>query len=134
MPVHGEPPGGMRTRKLETICAGAGTTADHAGANGPLVEPIYASSVFRVAGLEQLGAIYAGREPGYLYTRDGNPNHTALEEAVAAIEGAEAALVCATGMAAVAVSLLALVESGGHVVASAALYGVSTRLIREEWG
>jgi cystathionine beta-lyase/cystathionine gamma-synthase len=124
----------MRERKLETICAGAGTTTEGAGGNAPLVEPIYASAVFRVAGLEQLGAIYSGQEPGYLYTRDGNPNHAALEKTVAALEGAEAALVCATGMAAVAVALLALVESGGHVVAGAALYGVSTRLIREEWG
>jgi cystathionine beta-lyase/cystathionine gamma-synthase len=123
----------MHKRKLETICAGAGTADESTSGNAPLVEPIYASAVFRVAGLEQLGAIYAGRETGYLYTRDGNPNHTALERTVAAIEGAEAALVCATGMAAVAVALLALVESGGHVVAGAALYGVSTRLIREEW-
>jgi cystathionine beta-lyase/cystathionine gamma-synthase len=123
----------MHERKLETICAGAGTAGEGAGGNAPLVDPIYASAVFRVAGLEQLGAIYAGRETGYLYTRDGNPNHAALEKTIAAIEGAEAALVCATGMAAVAVALLALVESGGHIVAGAALYGVSTRLIREEW-
>lgn len=124
----------MRERKLETICAGAGTAPVGTGGNAPLVEPIYASAVFQVAGLEQLGAIYSGQQTGYLYTRDGNPNHAALEETIAALEGADAALVCATGMAAVAVALLALLETGGHVVAGAALYGVSARLIREEWG
>src|SRR5712692_12004506 len=100
-----------RGRRIETICAGAGTASHAGGTSAPLVDPICASSVFRVAGLEQLEAIYSGEEPGFIYTRDGNPNHAALEDAVAAIEGAEAGLVCATGMAALAVALLALVGS-----------------------
>src|SRR5689334_5573193 len=98
-----------RDWKLETICAGAGLADRAAGASAPLVDPICASAVFRVAGLGALEAIYEGREPGFIYTRDGNPNHAALEKAVAAIEGAEAGLVCATGMAALAVALLTLV-------------------------
>jgi cystathionine beta-lyase/cystathionine gamma-synthase len=121
--------------KLEAVCAGAGTAAgaSDTGGSTPHVDPICASAVFRIAGLETLEAIYAGREAGYIYTRDGNPNHSALEHAVAAIEGAEAALVCATGMAAIAVSLLALLRPADHIVASAALYGVSQRLLSEEW-
>jgi cystathionine beta-lyase/cystathionine gamma-synthase len=121
------------TLKLETICAGAGTAGGEEKTNAPLVDPICASAVFRVGGLDQLDAIYAGAERGFIYTRDANPNHGALERAVSAIEGAEAGLACATGMAAIAVTLLTLLQSGDHVVASAALYGVTLRLIAEEW-
>src|SRR5262249_40563232 len=94
----------------------------------PLSTPIYQTAVWRLESLEQVETLNTAAEPGYIYTRDGNPNHTALEELVAALEGAPAALVTASGMGAIAVALLGLAQAGDHVVAGDTLYGATTRL------
>ena len=59
----------------------------------PLIAPIYQTSVWRLESLEQCEALNTGAAPGYIYTRDGHPNHTDLEELIAGLEGAPAALV-----------------------------------------
>jgi len=71
------------------------------------------------------------------YTRYGNPTLHALEEALAALEEAEAGLVFASGMAAVTTGILSLVDTGDEVLASASLYGGTTRFVRDfvpRWG
>jgi cystathionine beta-lyase/cystathionine gamma-synthase len=98
----------------------------------PLTAPIYQAAVWRLESIEQVEALNTSAEPGYIYTRDGNPNHTALEELIAGLERAPAALVTASGMGAIAVALLGLVEAGGHVVAGHTLYGATTRLLEQE--
>jgi cystathionine beta-lyase/cystathionine gamma-synthase len=80
-------------------------------------------------GLEQLDAVAAGKEPGYIYTRDGNPNHEAFASDVAKLEHAEAGVVCASGMGAMTATLLAHVKSGDHVVAARVLYGRTVQLL-----
>lgn len=60
--------------------------------------PIYLTTAFDIASLEQLDSITGGREKGYLYTRDGNPNHEAFANDVAVLERAEAGVVTASGM------------------------------------
>jgi cystathionine beta-lyase/cystathionine gamma-synthase len=72
-----------------------------------------------------------GDEELYLYTRYANPTLRALEEALAALEGAEDALVLASGMAASTTALLSLACAGDEVLASSSLYGGTTRLVRE---
>ena len=72
-------------------------------------------------GLEQLEAVAAGQETGYIYTRDGNPNHDAFAADVARLEGAEAGVVAASGMGAMTAALLAHVQTGDHVVAARVL-------------
>jgi cystathionine beta-lyase/cystathionine gamma-synthase len=68
-----------------------------------------------------------------LYTRYGNnPNHLALAEKLSALERTEAALVLASGSAACALSLLACVGAGGHIVAQRELYGGTLRLLTRE--
>ena len=67
----------------------------------------------------------------YLYTRYANPTLRVLETALAEVEGGEAALVFASGMAAMTTALLSLVKAGDEVLASASLYGGTTRLVRE---
>lgn len=67
----------------------------------------------------------------YLYTRYENPTLRALEERLAALEGGEAGLVFASGMAASTTALLALVKPGDEILASASLYGGTTKLIRD---
>ena len=61
------------------------------------------------------------------YTRYGNPTHTAVESAIAELEGADAALLFASGMGAITTSILALVKSGDHIVAQRDIYGGVTK-------
>ena len=68
---------------MDTICALA--REDVPSDNRPLVAPIYQSAVWSLASPEQCEAVYQGESPGYIYTRDANPNHTALEETLAAV-------------------------------------------------
>ncbi len=113
----------------ETTCARP--AAEPAMVTGPLVPPLQLSVVYRVDGLEQIDALYEGREPGFLYARDGHPNGVELASKVAALEGAEAALVFASGMAAEAAVFLTLLESGEQVALSEGVYGRTGRLVRE---
>jgi O-succinylhomoserine sulfhydrylase len=81
---------------------------------------------------EACEARFAGKIPGYVYSRYSNPTMSMFEERMAALEGAEAARSTATGMAAVTTALMGLVKAGDHVVAAKALFG-SCRWVIEEW-
>jgi len=106
-----------------------GTTCVHGGApppreGDPVVPPIVQSATF-----------YGGRGGGaeLRYTRYGNnPTQRLVAEKVAALEGMEATLPTASGMAAMALTVLALAEEGGHVAASRYLYGATVALLRDE--
>jgi cystathionine beta-lyase/cystathionine gamma-synthase len=98
----------------------------------PLVPPLQTSAVYRVAGLDQIDALYEGHESGFIYARDGHANAAALAERLAELEGGEAALVCASGMAAESAAALTLLESGAHVALSDSLYGRTTTLVARE--
>ncbi|MBZ5544306.1 MAG: PLP-dependent aspartate aminotransferase family protein [Acidobacteriia bacterium] len=106
------------------------TLAVHAGespcpATGALDTPIYQSTTFVSADSDEMAAVYGEQKFGYMYTRYGNPTIRALEEKVAALEGGEAALAFATGMAAISSAILGYVKAGDHVVAARSLYGAA---------
>ena len=88
------------------------TLAVHAGERmprpdfTPVATPIYHSAAYVYENLDDLDAIFAGTQQGPVYARYGNPTLTALEIAVAALEGGEAALAYASGMAAIHGALL----------------------------
>ncbi len=87
--------------------------------------------------LAQVDAVWEGREAGYVYGRFGTPNHTILEDTLAALEGGEAGLVVASGMAALSAFLLGGLRAGEHLVVGQDLYGATTALLREQaarWG
>jgi cystathionine beta-lyase/cystathionine gamma-synthase len=113
--------------QFETICAES--VDPSASLSHPLAPPIVPSSVFVVDSLEQLDAISDGREPGYVYTRYGNPNQADFEQVVAHLEGSQAGLACASGMGAISAALLAIAQRGSRVVASNALYGPTVGLL-----
>src|SRR6267142_2690729 len=93
-------------RHQETEAVRGGT--DLHKKNGPLATPIYQTSTFEVADLEQQArATYTDM----FYTRYGNPTHTVAESAIAELEGADRALLFASGMSAITTSVLALVKS-----------------------
>jgi cystathionine beta-lyase/cystathionine gamma-synthase len=91
--------------------------------------PIVQSSTFAFASAAQMRRYLEGDEELFLYTRYANPTVRDLEEALAAVEGAEAALALSSGMAAMTTALLSLVASGDEVLASASLYGGTVRLL-----
>jgi cystathionine beta-lyase/cystathionine gamma-synthase len=113
---------------------GSGTTAVHGtreGRRGPLVPPIVQSSTFAFASAAEMRRYLEGDPELYLYTRYANPTVSELEQALAALEGAEAGLAFSSGMAAMSTAVLALVEAGDEVLASASLYGGTLRLLGE---
>lgn len=96
--------------------------------HGALVAPLYQTATFSFENTAQGSARFAGEEPGYIYSRLGNPTVTELEQRVAALEGYPAAAATATGMGAVSASMLAFVQQGDHVLVSDAIYGCSFAL------
>src|SRR5215204_6046751 len=111
----------------ETIAARGGWTADFT--TRPSAPPIYQTTAFDMHGIEQLDAVASGTERGYIYTRDGNPNHEAFAADVAKLEGAEAGVACGSGMGAMTAVLMAMVKTGDHIVSAQVLYGRTTQLL-----
>lgn len=106
---------------------GFATRAIHGGhsknAAGALVTPIYQASTFCFDSAEQGARRFALEEDGYIYTRLGNPNSTELEQKIALLEGAEAAVTTGSGMGAITSAFWSVLEPGDHIVASKTLYG-----------
>ena len=118
------------TRKsIESICAAAGS--DMPSVTRPLTAPIYQNSVFEIDSLEQVDDIYEGRQDGFIYSRDANPNVAILERVVAELEDADDSVAFASGLGAIAVTLLSLVESGDTIVAGSELYGGTNAMLRQ---
>ena len=100
----------------------------HKGFNGEKVfgstlTPIYQVSAFSHSSAEQLEKVFNNRAPGYAYSRIGNPTVTSFENRIASIENGVGAVACSSGMAAVTMALLNILESGDEVIASAGLFG-----------
>jgi cystathionine beta-lyase/cystathionine gamma-synthase len=96
--------------------------------NGPLTTPIYQTSTFEVTDSEQQ---VRATSTDMFYTRYGNPTHTVAEKAIADLEGADAALLFASGMNAITTSALALLKRGDHVVAQRDIYGGATKFFSQ---
>lgn len=97
----------------------------------PGAPPIYQTAAFDVPDLEVLDAISSGTVIGDIYTRDSNPNHRALAETIALLEGAESGAVFASGMGAAAGIFLTLAGQNDHVILSRSLYGKTMQLAAE---
>lgn len=113
---------------------GPGTNAVHGrrgAARGPLATPIVQASTFAFGSAAEMRRYLEGDEELFLYTRYANPTVRALEEALAAVEDAEAALALSSGMAAMTTAVTSLVRAGDEVLASASLYGGTVRLLTE---
>jgi cystathionine beta-lyase/cystathionine gamma-synthase len=89
----------------------------------PVNVPIYATATFEVADAAELGDLLEFARPGHSYTRYSNPTHEALEAAVAELEGGEAGLATASGMAAVHAVMLSHMSTGDEIIVPAAVYG-----------
>lgn len=97
-------------------------------AGDPLAVPIVQASSFGFASVEAMESAMSEPGTGYVYSRAQNPTVDAMEQAVAALEGAEEAIGFASGMAAIHAAVLAELSAGDHMVAPASMYGGSTAL------
>jgi methionine-gamma-lyase len=118
--------------ELETLALHAGEEPDpHSGA---LRLPIQMATSFKLPGFGPRlfdALLLESDKPPHAYTRWSNPTLRALEERMAALEGAKGAVVTATGMAAVSAVLLTFLSQGDHVVASEVCYAGSVELFGE---
>ena len=104
------------------------------GANrdaAPLTTPIYETTTFLFQDAAEVKAYNEGRSSKYLYSRYANPTVTPVEQKIAALEGAEAALVLSSGQAATTTALMGLTSSGDEVVCSSAVYGGTLHLLAD---
>jgi O-succinylhomoserine sulfhydrylase len=101
--------------------------------HGEIAEAVYLTQSFVYDTAESADARFAGTDPGFIYTRYGNPTVQMFEQRLALVEGAEACRATASGMAAVYLALTGLLRAGDHVVAGRALFG-SCRWILSNWG
>jgi len=119
-------------RALETLAVHAGEKPDAQA--GALRAPIHMATSFELPGFgpELFDALMMGSEESpYVYTRWSNPTLRSLEERLCALEGAEAAVVTASGMAAVSALLLTVLSGGDHLVASDVCYAGTLELLGE---
>lgn len=93
--------------------------------------PVYQTSAFQQESAERLEGIFHNTQPGYCYTRVGNPTVSSFERRMAAIEGGVGALACASGMAATFNVICGLCEAGDELVASSCLYGGTLELFED---
>jgi O-acetylhomoserine (thiol)-lyase len=107
---------GFETRQIH-----AGTQPDPT--TGARAVPIYQTTSYVFRDTEHAAALFGLAELGNIYTRIMNPTQDAFEQRMAALDGGVGALATASGMAAQTIALLNLAENGGHIVASASLYG-----------
>jgi cystathionine beta-lyase/cystathionine gamma-synthase len=97
----------------------------------PLTLPIYETTTYVFDNAEQVREYNEGKTNKYLYSRYENPTIRVVEQTLAELEGAEAALLVSSGQAATTNALLALVSAGDEVVCSAAIYGGTLHLLTE---
>ena len=110
---------------LDTLAIRSGINRTHEGEHS---EPIFATSSYVFDSAAQAAARFAGDTPGNVYSRYTNPTVRIFEERLAALEGAEAAVGTASGMAAILSTAMALLKSGDHVVCSRDVFGTTTNL------
>jgi cystathionine beta-lyase/cystathionine gamma-synthase len=112
-----------------TLCIHAGE--DRHGQAAPLTTPIVQTAVFVVPGVEGLRRYAEGDSGMYLYSRYGNPTVAAVEEKIAALEGAEAAVATSSGMAAELIAVLAACQAGDEIVSMLDVYGGTVKLFEQ---
>src|SRR5579859_4100482 len=79
---------------------------------------------------DHAASLFNLEQPGYIYSRIGNPTVAVLEERIAALEGGDGAVCTASGQAALHLAIVTLMGAGGHIVAATSLYGGSINLLK----
>ena len=117
----------MSTQKFATQALHAGHNVSENG--GTRAVPIYQSTAYVFNNSDHAANLFALTESGNIYSRINNPTNDILEQRLAVLEGGIAAVVTASGTAAIATTLLTLLKAGDHIVASSSLYGGTYNLL-----
>ena len=119
----------------EAVNLGFASRAVHTGERGPRPDftptatPIYPATAFVYDDTDTLDAVFGNERPGYVYTRYANPTTSALETAIAALEGTEDAVAFASGMGAVYAAMVLDVRAGQRIVAAPDVYGATYAIL-----
>ena len=111
----------------QTLALHAGHNASETG--GTRAVPIYQTTSYVFDNTDHAANLFSLAEPGYIYTRINNPTADILEQRLASLEGGIAAVATSSGSAALATTLLTLLKTGDHIVASNSLYGGTFNLL-----
>ena len=111
------------------------TNALHSGhdvkkTEGTRAVPLYQSTSYVFKNADHAASLFSLAEPGYIYTRLNNPTNDILEQRLAELEGGIAAVATASGTSAISTTLLILLKSGDHIVASNSLYGGTYNMLK----
>jgi O-acetylhomoserine (thiol)-lyase len=117
----------MSTLKFATKALHSGH--DVTKTSGTRAVPVYQTSSYVFNDSDHAANLFGLAEAGFIYTRLNNPTNDILEQRLAALEGGIAAVVTASGTAAIATSLLVMLKTGDHIVASNSLYGGTYNLL-----
>ncbi len=120
----------LEQHKPQTRAIHAGERQRH-GVAAPVTTEIVRSSTFTFSSSEEIKRWAEGESSAYIYTRYGNPTLAVAEKKIAALEGAEAAVVTSSGMAAISNALLSMVKNGEELISTAQIYGGTYRLMRD---
>lgn len=92
--------------------------------------PVFLSNAYAHTSPEKLEGIFKGTAMGFAYTRISNPTINAFERRIASVEGAMAATAAASGMSAIYLAIMNIVESGDEIISSSGLFGGTYTLFR----
>ena len=118
----------MTEKKFATIAIREGHRKTAEQEHSPA---IFLTSSFAFDSAEQAAKRFAKEEPGNIYTRFTNPTVDVFQSRLAALEGAENCLATSSGMSAIFATLMALLKSGDHVVASRSMFGTTIVLLND---
>jgi len=118
---------GPKTPHPDTLAVHAGQSPDPA--TGARAVPIYQTASFVFPDADTAAALFNMEQPGHVYSRLSNPTVSTFEERIAALEGGVGAIATSSGQAALHLAIATLMGQGGHIVASASLYGGSHNLL-----
>jgi cystathionine beta-lyase/cystathionine gamma-synthase len=110
------------------IHAGEGVTA---GVTPSLTMPIYETSTFVFASVADVEKYQQGTLNGYLYSRYENPTVVAVEQKLAAVDGAEQSLLFSSGMAAISTAFIGLLKAGDEIICCSAIYGGTFHILED---
>jgi len=112
-----------KSPRFDTLSLHAGQQPDPA--TGARAVPIYQTTSYVFDDTEHAAALFNLERAGHIYSRISNPTVAVLEERIAALEGGVGAVATASGQAALHLTIATLMGAGGHIVASARIYGGS---------
>jgi len=118
---------GPKPPHTDTLAVHAGQSPDPA--TGARAVPIYQTASFVFPDADTAAALFDMETPGHVYSRLSNPTVSVFEERMAALEDGVGAIATSSGQAALHLAIATLMGQGGHVVASASLYGGSHNLL-----